>query len=94
MVSHIHLLVELGPICNSMAASLCLKSCEDHSVLKSYNGGLWKNYYKSGPNTLYVRSIFEQDVDPKQKCFPGERECVNENYPDSKWVPCYRLNST
>ena len=30
MVSHICLLVELGPICNSMAASLCLKSCEDH----------------------------------------------------------------
>ena len=34
MVSHICLLVELGPICNSMAASLCLKSCEDHSLLK------------------------------------------------------------
>ena len=42
MVSHICLLVELGSICNSMAASLCLKSCEDHSLLKSYNGGLWK----------------------------------------------------
>ena len=50
MVSHICLLVELGPICNSMAASLCLKSCEDHSLLKSYNGGLWKNIYRSGPN--------------------------------------------
>ena len=37
MVSHICLLVELGPICNSMAASLCSKSCEDHSLLKSYN---------------------------------------------------------
>ena len=49
MVSHICLLVELGPICNSMAASLCLKSCEDHSLLKSYNGGLWKNIYRSGP---------------------------------------------
>ena len=48
MVSHICLLVELGPICNSMAASLCLKSCEDHSLLKSYNGGLWKNNYRSG----------------------------------------------
>ena len=35
MVSHICLLVELGPICNSMAASLCLKSCEDHSLLKA-----------------------------------------------------------
>ena len=52
MVSHICLLVELGPICNSMAASLCLKSCEDHSLLKSYNGGLWKNIYRSGPLTF------------------------------------------
>ena len=42
MVSHICLFVELGPICNSMAALLCLKSCGDHSLLKSYNGGLWK----------------------------------------------------
>ena len=49
MVSHICLLVELGPICNSMAASLCLKSCVDHSLLKSYNGGLWKINYRSGP---------------------------------------------
>ena len=49
MVSHICLLVELGPICNSMAASFCLKSCEAHSLLKSYNGGLWKNIYRSGP---------------------------------------------
>ena len=48
MVSYICLLVELGPICNSMAVSLCLKSCEDHSLLKSYNGGLWKNVYRSG----------------------------------------------
>ena len=51
MISHICLLVELGPICNSMAAALCLKSCEDHSLLKSYNGGLWKNIYRSGPWT-------------------------------------------
>ena len=49
MVSHICLLVELGQICNSIAASLCLKSCEDHSLLKSYNVGLWKNNYRSGP---------------------------------------------
>ena len=49
MVSHICLLVELGPICNSTAASLCLKSCVDHSLLKSYNGGPWKNIYRSGP---------------------------------------------
>ena len=32
------LLIELGPICNSIAASLCFKSCEDNSLLKSYNG--------------------------------------------------------
>ena len=25
-----------------MEASLCLKSCEDHSLLKSYDGGLLK----------------------------------------------------
>ena len=56
MVSHICLLVELGPICNSMAASLCLKSCEDHSLLKSYNGSLWKNIYRSGPITPFVTS--------------------------------------
>ena len=49
MVSHICLLVELGPICNSMAASLCLKSCGDHSLLKSYNGGLWKKNTGLGP---------------------------------------------
>ena len=36
MISHICLLVEVGPICNSMAASLCVKSCTDHSLLKSY----------------------------------------------------------
>ena len=41
-VSHSCLLIELNPICNSMAASLCLKSCKDHCLLKSYNGGLRK----------------------------------------------------
>ena len=46
-VSHSCLLIELGPICNSMAVSLCFKSCEDHKVLKSYNGGLWTNIYRS-----------------------------------------------
>ena len=54
MVSHICLLVELGPICNSTAASLCLKSCVDHSLLKSYNGGLWKNIYRSGPRGVII----------------------------------------
>ena len=49
MVSHICLLVEVGQICNSMAVSLCLKSCEEHRLLKSYNGDLWKNNYRSGP---------------------------------------------
>ena len=39
--------LKLGSICISMAASLCLKSCEDHSLLKSYNGGIWKNNNKS-----------------------------------------------
>ena len=48
-ISHSCLLIELGPICKSMTASLGLKSCEDHSPLKSYNGGLWKNNFKSGP---------------------------------------------
>ena len=48
-VSHSCFLIELGPICKSKAASLRLKSCEDHSLLKSYNGGLWKNNYRSGP---------------------------------------------
>ena len=48
-VSHSCFLIELGLICNSIAASLCLKSCEDHSLLKSYNGGLLKNNYRSGP---------------------------------------------
>ena len=48
MVFHICLLVELGPICNYMAASLCLKSFEDHGLLKSYNGGLWKDNHRTG----------------------------------------------
>ena len=58
MVSHICLLVELGPICNFIAASLCLRSCEDHSLIKSYNGGLWKkNNYRSGPLTIFALSV-------------------------------------
>ena len=44
-VSHYCLLIELGPICNSMAASLLFKSCEDHS----YNGDLWKRFTVLGP---------------------------------------------
>ena len=58
MVSHICLLVELGPICNSVAASLCLKSCEDHSLLKSYNGGLWKNGRFAFAHYLQLAMIF------------------------------------
>ena len=32
-----------------MAALLCFKSCEDHSLLKGYNGGLWKTVTGLGP---------------------------------------------
>ena len=54
MVSHICLLVELGPICNSMEASLCLKSCEEHSLLKSYNEGHpWKKNTGLVPKGCY-----------------------------------------
>ena len=40
-----------------MAASLCIKSCEDHSILKGYNGCLSKNSYSSGPlqNILLIK---------------------------------------
>ena len=27
-----------------MASSLCFKSCKDHNLHKSYNGGLWKKH--------------------------------------------------
>ena len=57
MVFHICLLVEVGPICNYMAASFCLKSFEDHSLLKSYNGGLWKDNYRSGRLRIMERKI-------------------------------------
>ena len=63
MVSHICLLVELGPVCNSMAALLCLKSCEDHSLLKSFNGGLWKKNTGLGPK------------EENQACFVGYFGC-------------------
>ena len=53
MVSHICLLVELIPICNSMADSVCLKSYEKHSLLKSSNGGLWKTITGLGPNCKF-----------------------------------------
>ena len=33
-------------------------NCEDHSLHKSYNGGLWKNNYRSGPcNLLESRQL-------------------------------------
>ena len=57
MVSRMCVLVELGPICNSMEVSLCLKSCEDHSLLKIYNGSLWKNNNSSGPYNRYFIQI-------------------------------------
>ena len=54
-VSHSCLEIDLGPICDSIAASLCFKSCEDHSLLKCYNGGLWKTV--TGLGTLTRLSI-------------------------------------
>ena len=54
MVSHICLLVELGPICNSMAASLCLKSCEDHKYLKAIMEVYGKIFTGLGPNGCYA----------------------------------------
>ena len=70
MVSHICLFVELGPICNSITVLLCLKSCEDHIFLKSYNGGLLKNNYQTTKaifGTLYhvvvkLQSLLEGSV--------------------------------
>ena len=44
-------LIFVYTICNSMAASLCLKSREDHSLLKSYNGG--KQLHCLGPVRVY-----------------------------------------
>ena len=41
-----------------MAASLCFKSCEDHSLLKGYNGGQWKNSYRSVPCSLGKTEVF------------------------------------
>ena len=43
------LLIELGPICNSMTASLLFNSLEDHILLKRCNGGLWKTFTGLGP---------------------------------------------
>ena len=80
MVSHICLLVELGPICNSMAALLCLKSCEDHRLLKSYNGGIWKNNYRSGPSYIYAK--FEAAVRLYNGTGAHQRQQVDE-----KWLP-------
>ena len=50
-VSHSCLMIDLGPISNSMPASLCFKSYENHSVLKSYYGGIWKTFTGLGPKT-------------------------------------------
>ena len=58
MVSHICLLVELIPICNSMADSVCLKSYEKRSLLKSSNGGLWKTITGLGPSVGNFRENF------------------------------------
>ena len=56
MVFHSYLLIDIGPICNSIAASLCFESREDHRLLKSYNGGLWEKNYKSGSTKLFLIS--------------------------------------
>ena len=40
-----------------MAASLCFKSCEDHSLLKSYNGGLWKTFTGLGPVPYFKQLV-------------------------------------
>ena len=56
-VSHACLLVELGPICISMTAFLWFKSCEDHSLLKSYNGGLWKKHLQVSVQKKKVRPV-------------------------------------
>ena len=56
-VSHACLLIELGLICISMAASLHLKSCEDHSLLKSYSGGLWKKHLQVWALNKKIRPV-------------------------------------
>ena len=81
MVSHICLLVELGPICNSMAALLCLKSCEDHSLLKSYNGGLWKNIYRSGP--LSVNCFCLHTTVMLTVCYINRQPGIGYHYSDT-----------
>ena len=48
-VSHSCLLIELGPICKSMAAPLCFKSCEDHSLLKAKMEVYGKTFTGLGP---------------------------------------------
>ena len=53
MVSNNCLLVELSPICHSMAASLCLKSCEDSSYLKSIMEVYGKTMTGLGPVELF-----------------------------------------
>ena len=58
MVSHICLLVELGPICNSMAASLCLKSCEAAiDYLKAIMEVYEKTFTGLGPKPLVITKI-------------------------------------
>ena len=50
MVSRICLLVELGPICNSMAALLCLKVVRTTAYLKAIMEVYGKNNYRSRPS--------------------------------------------
>ena len=54
-VSHSCLLTELGPICNFMVASTCLKSFEAHILLKTLMEVYGKPFTGLGPaNSLEV----------------------------------------
>ena len=58
-VSHACLLIELGPICISMAASLWFKSCEDRRYLKVIMEVYGKTFTALGPK------------EENQACFVG-----------------------
>ena len=47
----------------SVTASLWLKSCEDHSHLKSYNGGLWKKQLQVWALVLDVLKFYILETD-------------------------------
>ena len=84
-VSHSCFLIELGPICNSMAASLWLKSCEDHNLFKSYNWGLWKNNYRTGPCRVVDGSCGRRTA--------TMHDCRTAKYILSKWAGNHSLKT-